>query len=439
MKRFFSQIVRVRELLDERKVLKPKEFLALRENERYRMPQVKPYESFEEVPRIDAQLLQRIQGHGLVKPTSLQGSLLYHFFTARKSDLLLKGCPGSGKSIGYLIALLAQKGQTDKTRHLVLVPTEQLRLQLLEAIKAFSPLNHSIIHVDQPESFALKLAQGFFNWQSLETVVLDEADALVKPLKKYSTSAQKRSRSQHPVPTIQLLSQLWALFRQDSIRKELRPRLLICSATLNRGTKHALTEAGIVHEGGRSCISIDIPEKEDETLENEIIEKSEKEGERVKQRSYKHLLLRDPQSVDELIRKLKIPLQGLGDQCALILLPAEQSKFGLISLLQGSFPGVRFGLLSEGLKEGVNVLVGSDVDVRGLNIPRLQSVIILDLPRSSAHFTHIAGRVGRSFNPFGTVWTILGTAKDYQKYLSMMSQLNLLSLPVTEITEMKDS
>jgi superfamily II DNA/RNA helicase len=433
MKRFFSEnAVRIKELLTRPAHLQPriyrtKEILALQPKAEYRIPQVKPFESFEEIPGISAEFLQCLQERGWQRPTQLQGSFLYHFFGAKTSDLLMKGSPGSGKSIGYLIALMStlrmstlKQPCTAAIRHLILVPTEQLQKQLIETLASLSSSNQDQsaqqILVTQPDSLSVKLAQGLFNWRALETVVLDEADALIKPLKRYSTFAQKRSRYQHPVPTLQLLSQLWSLFRGDRIRRDLRPRLVVCSATLDKGTKHDLTESKITHEGGRACVSIDLPETE---------------GTRVKH--HKHLLLSDAQNVDELITKLAIPLQQRGDgKKVAILLPAEQSKIGLISLLKQRFVGVSFGLLSEGWQGDVEVLVGSDVDVRGLNIPDLQHVIILDLPRSLSLFKHMAGRVGRSFNPDGTVWTLLGTAQDYEKYSSMMSQLGLTSLPVCE-------
>ena len=393
--------------------------LALKEKVQYRIPQVKPYESFEEIPGIPVDLLQSLKRHGFLKPTQLQGNLLYHYFGAGKTDLMVRGWPGSGKSVGYLIALMAKTGDQvlghHLPRHLVLVPTEQLQLQLQETLKSFNASSNDAILVAQPDAIALKLAQGTFNWKGLETIVLDEADALIKPLKRHSTATQKRSRIQHPVPTLQLLTQLWSLFRADPVRKGLRPRLVVCSATLNRGTKDSLMQAGITHDSGRACISIDIPEKERERVSR-----------------HKHLLLSDSESVDELIEKLKIPLLKRSGKKA-ILLPADQSKIGMISLLKERFGGeLKFGLLSEGWQEDVDVLVGSDVDVRGLNIPDLQHVIILDLPRSATHFTHMAGRVGRNFNPEGTVWTILGTAKDYERYSSMLSQLGILSLPVAE-------
>lgn len=509
MKRLFSSssIVRVQELL------------SLRPKERFAIPQTSSssssaFESFEEIPSADADrtasVLTRLRALNFQQPTPLQARLLHHFFTARGADLLVKGEPGSGKSIGYLIALAAlsslgigssigssssigsnsnnYNNNTQNIRHLVLVPTEQLAAQLRDFVSALllptadvvssrhspsassasvaqsAPLTRSIpsahsthatpstssihsipsahsIHsthsilITQPDALSVKLAQGEFDWRSLETVVLDEADALIKPLKRHATAAQKRNRAHHPVPAVQLLRQLWSLFRGDPLRKDLRPRLVVCSATLNKGTRHDLTAAGILLEGGRSCISINlsIPNKES---------RSQKEQEQKQPSSplsqpcryYKHLLLSDPDSVDELIAKLSAPLNQLlqeqgGGAVAMILLPAAQSKVGLISLLRQHFPDLRFGLLSDGWREGVDVFVGSDVDVRGLNIPGLQHVIILDLPRSPAHFTHMAGRVGRSFNPQGTVWTVLGTAKDYEKYTTMMAQLGHLSLP----------
>lgn len=416
----------------------------LREGARVKRPMLKhdAVRSFEEfVPRLSVGLVERLRQLGVDKPTPLQSELLSAYFSHPRTDLFVKGAPGEGKTLGYLMALMSSASPKFASspltasfkKQLILVPTAQLASQIAQTItdldpqtavscilsSGMSPFKESSVLIAQPEALRTRLAQdGLSLLKGLEGVIVDEADALVKPLSPYATTAKKRSRAQHPVPLLQLLSEMWAAFGGDPIKKGLMPRLVVASATLNKLTRQQFTTLNRAQSK-----SILISSNEGRLLNTQL--------------SYHHTLLKDPESVSELIERLGRIFSE--KERGLLLLPAEQSKTGALALLREHFPALKFGLLTkdgwlngedDNNQHASHVLLASDVDVRGLNLPGLDYVVVMDLPKSTDHFIHMAGRVGRSFNPDGRVYTLLGTSIDLEKYTRMTAKLGILSLPL---------
>lgn len=425
------------------------------------------YESFEEIPGIPVELLREMNSNKIFRPTEIQKQLLGHFFSSSKVDLLIKSYPGSGKSLGYVISLLAdfcklkdalrinsQPQSHDLERisfkYLIIVPSELLAKQLQNWIvvlsKAFKPAKPKISIICEsaeeesivgdaaldfliatPETFRTKLAQGSIDINDVRLIVLDEADALIKPLKRYASSKQKEMRLKHPVASIVLLNELLNLFSRNKLLQ--RPRMIVASATLNRLTRDQLISAGIV----KDPIFL-----EDKTM----IIKSKVNSDFDNNNSvvHHHTLLKDPENPDELVDVLyKIVSKHLGKMGALFL-PASQSKLGLCELLKSSpkFCNHTIGLLCnyypKNLEQPNNqLLVASDVDCRGIDIPQLAYVIILDLPGSPDAYIHMSGRIGRKGQlNGGNVYTILGTAEDLKKFSSLLNLMSLQSIPLIE-------
>ena len=122
-----------------------------------------------------------------------------------------------------------------------------------------------------------------------------------------------------------------------------------------------------------------------------------------------------------------------------IFIPAAQSKLGLCGLLQSSpeFSNVSIGLLcnrqpDEPTCSTDKLLIASDIDCRGIDIPELSYVVILDLPGSLESYIHMAGRVGRTGQTSGNVYTILGTSEDFNRFSSLLRYIQLTTIPFLE-------
>lgn len=414
------------------------------------------FENFEEIPGLAVELLAQMNNNGIFKPTDIQKSMLGHFFSSPQADLLIKSQPGSGKSLGYIIMLLAHHYATcnelkaamtrisDKisSKYLVIVPSELLAKQLvnwLQVLSQSTSLKVSVLCetfekfdansacdflVATPEAFRTKLAQGAVELRGLHAVVLDEADALIKPLKRFASSKQKDMRAKHPVVSMMLLSEMMKAISANKLLN--RPRMIVSSATLNKLTRDQLISAGIVKD------AIFLDDKKPIVTRQENLNPLES-----KVRHF-HSLLSDPESPDHLVKQLHRIVTANEGKLGAIFLPASQSKLGLCELLKSSpeFSNHSIGLLCNyrpaSQDSQQQLLIASDIDCRGIDIPELSYVVILDLPSSTDSYIHMAGRVGRTGQNSGNVYTILGTSEDFNRFTSLIQNIPLTSIPFLE-------
>jgi superfamily II DNA/RNA helicase len=402
------------------------------------------FHSFEEVPHLSLDLLAQMNRNGISKPTEVQMNMLGQFASDAETDLLIKSRPGSGKSLGYVILLLADFFKKKARRinsdgkafkYLIIVPSDLLARQIDSWIRelsrnsaktsllceTFSSNDSSDCDflIATPESFRIKLAQGELNVKGIECVVLDEADALVKPLKRFASPKQKEMRLKHPVTCMLLLSEILKAIASNKLLT--RPRMIVASATLNKLTRDQLISTGIV----KNPVFLDESNSHRET-EAKV--------------KHFHVLLKNPEDPLELVNTLAtIVKQNLKtSKRGAIFLPAAQSKLGLCELLRSSpaFSDISIGLLNQYQRNdsqtNSQLLIASDVDCRGIDIPELGFVVILDLPGSIESFIHMAGRVGRTSQASGSVYTVIGTIQDFNKFSSLLRNIPLTTIPFME-------
>ena len=420
--------------------------------------QVTLFDNFEEIPHLPTDLLAKLNENQIYKPTEIQKNLMGHFFGSKTADLLVKSLPGSGKSIGYIITLLADHYAKNKNqfspiksnkdtiscKYLIIVPTELLAKQLYNWIHVLKPAKENVsvsvvcetftnlissgkpsdFLIVTPEAFRTKMAQGVVDFRGLEVVVLDEADALIRPLKRYASTKQKEIRAKHPVTSLILLSEMMKTFAVNKLYT--RPRMIVSSATLNKLTRDQLVSSGIVKE------SIFIEDK------RPIVKKIENMNPTAANVIHYHSLLKDPQNPDELVEIVSKIIGRNSGKVGALFLPASQSKLGLCELLKTSksrfkeLENISIQLLCQKPENQVQnkLYIASDVDCRGIDIPELSYVIILDLPSSIDKFIHMSGRVGRIGQAnSGNVYTILGTPEDFNRFTSLLNQIHLTSIP----------
>lgn len=419
--------------------------------------QMNLFRNFEEIPHLSLNLLEQMNRHGIANPTEIQMSMFGHFFQGSPDDILIKSQPGSGKSLGYVIMLLADffkkariggasfssRADGIKCKYLIIVPSDLLARQidswfrelsqnsaktalLCETFEQLQNGPDCDFLIATPESFRIKLAQGSINVKGIECVVLDEADALVKPLKRFASPKQKEMRIKHPVTTMLLLSEILKAIASNKLLN--RPRMIVASATLNKSTRDQLISTGIVKN------PIFLEDRTPLQTRQDILNPSEA---KVK---HFHALLKNPEDPNELLKIISsiVKQNNLFAGRGALFLPAAQSKLGLCELLRSSpeFKDISIGLLNqyqqqrEGKScENSQLLIASDIDCRGIDIPELAFVIILDLPGSVDNFIHMAGRVGRTSQLSGNVYTILGTIEDFNKFSSLLRHIPLTSIP----------
>lgn len=408
------------------------------------------FENFEEIPVLSVDLLTQMNNNGIFKPTEIQMSMLGHFFASLRSDLLIKSHPGSGKSLGYVIMLLAKYYESKvavkivpkeisskiNCKYLIIVPSELLAKQLLNWIQTLSKnqeissilcetfeniVDGSDFLVTTPEAYRIKMARGLIDLKRLEVIVLDEADALVKPLKRFASVKQKEMRAKHPVTSMLLLTEIMKTFGSNKLLN--RPRMIVSSATLNNLTRQQLISTGIIKD------SIFLEDKRPIITRNENLNPVESKVQ------HYHALMKDQDDPNELVKLIHGIVSKNSGKLGVIFIPASQSKLGLSGLLQSSpeFTDISIELMcNRRVHSNDQLLIASDIDCRGIDIPQLSYVIILDLPNNTESFIHMAGRVGRTGQSLGNVYTILGTVEDFNRFSSLLNQINLTTIPFSE-------
>lgn len=417
--------------------------------------------------RLPTWLVNALSSQNIIQPTNVQQRIIEAMLeetseTQRKlRPILIKGQTGTGKSLGYIIALLAQLHRESSAKisnligvsscfHLVLVPNAILAQQLLRWVRLLVTENSyltenlrsivrlmlpkteldqiegdyppeiiqpgfSHIMIATPNQVRDSLATGHFNLSHLRDVIVDEADALLKSLSSYATLKEKLNRARHPVPAMSLLKEIRSTCREYDLHQ---PRLIVASASLNRRCREDLQEAGLV-TGAYTLIR-------DSACTPTC------------PASIKHFyrMLSSSESIEELVQLIQWIWMERSGETGVLFVPAARSKTALQGWLEAA--GIRAYILSElptsdqaallEITSGGAILLGSDIDARGWDLPMLKYVIVVDLPASPTHYLHMAGRVGRMGSP-GCAYTFVAGHQDLERLTNIYSILRLSATP----------
>lgn len=432
------------------------------------------HKSFSEMD-LPTWLIGALANLDIVQPTAVQQRLIETILDSGRGgkskkckSVLVKGHTGTGKSLGYIIALLARMHrerqlQTLATNvtscyHLVLVPNDILAQQLVRWIKMLvqdnaylgknldkivrtltretagdesdggdkmgaCSLGFSHILIATPSLVRTLLAKGQFNVAALKTIIADEGDALLKTLSQYATDKEKRNRLKHPVPAMTLLKELQGICVQRDLEM---PLLIVSSASLSYRCREELHMESLIDPAVTLLLK---DHTQRAACPPAII--------------HHHRMLANSQSIEELMQLVSWIWTERAGELGVVFVPAARSKtamqgwletVGIRSLVLSELPTGDYQALQKAMAvtgeagDEAPLLLGSDVDARGWDLPDLRYVIVVDLPESPTHYLHMAGRVGRMGAP-GTVYTFVAGQVDFQRLTNMYSLLRLSSTP----------
>jgi ATP-dependent RNA helicase DeaD len=240
--------------------------------------------------------------------------------------------------------------------------------------------------------------------QSIKTVVLDEADQLLRPLGKYASLSEKEVRDKHPRP---------AALALKSVLAHSRGAQLICSsATINRPLINELYMLGFKH-----------PTQLDLVKEYTVPE------------NIKHYYALAKDKSNKFNKLCSVYTSKCDSKPALVVIDGHDSVDNFAANLQkyGSFEKeillickgiearalhremgfqkdekLRNKVKEEFLGGKISLLVGTEDSIRGLDFLSLEYVFNLVVPRDPNSYIHIAGRSGRMQKP-GTVFNVVTT------------------------------
>ena len=349
-------------------------------------------------------ILKAITELGYTDPTVIQKKAIPEVLNG--ADLLASAQTGTGKTAAFLLPTLERLARTPLEngkgpRVLVLVPTRELALQVMEEAKKFSmylPRMKSIcifggepypkqnrelsrpyeILVATPGRLIDHVERGRIDFSRLETLILDEADRMLD------------------------MGFIHAVEEIAKHTPETRQTLLF-SATLKGNvlklSKRLLKNPIEVSAGG-------------EKTKHENIEQKLYAVENIR---HKHRLLneflKDPAFQQVIVfTSTKRQADELSDK----LTEAGES----VAVLHGDIKQRQRTKTVLRLRDGqVRVLVATDVAARGIDIPTISHVINFDLPMFVEDYVHRIGRTGRA----GAKGTALSFAT--QREMSLVKQI----------------
>lgn len=334
-----------------------------------------PTNKFEDF-KISSQVLENIKLKGYISPTPIQDQIMHSVIEGR--DVIGIANTGTGKTAAFLIPLVDKVFQNKLERVLIVAPTHELVMQIHDELRGFArglgiytalciggvSMGKQISQLRQKPHFVIGtpgrlkdlIETRILQLSQFRNVVLDEADRMVDI---------------GFIKDIKYFISLMPPIRQS----------LFFSATISGKVKE------ILQTFVKNPITVSVKKQETaENIEQEIIRVNPGQNKVDKL----HDLLRTPGFEKVLIfGRTKWGVQKLTDE-----LIRRGFKAGAIH--GNKRQNQRQKTLDSFKNNEIQILLGTDVASRGLDIPDVSHVINYDMPESYEVYIHRIGRTGRA-------------------------------------------
>ena len=329
--------------------------------------------------RIAAELKASLLEMGFKKPTDIQFKAITPIL--KGEDVLAIAQTGTGKTAAFVIPvldlILQQKRRTKGIHTLVMAPTHELALQIVDVFLTIG--KHTKIRVlglhgstDQaPQIAALQKgvdvlvstpgrmfdlrSQGFIDFDDLQILILDEADHMLD---------------------LGFIKDIEDLIRYLPKNRQ----TLFFSATINPVIKKLAYS--LVKNAIRIQISPDNPISKNITHALAFVEMDDK-------RFFLERMIREhPESKMIVFVRTKVRAERVVSAMTRVGISTESIHSDKTHLERKD--------TMKNLKEGsLKILIATDVSARGIDIPNVDYVINYDLPEEPENYVHRIGRTGR--------------------------------------------
>ncbi|KAK2570818.1 RNA helicase CrhR [Acropora cervicornis] len=364
--------------------------------------------------KLHPKLVEKLGQRGIEKPTPIQKKAVP--LVLKNKSVLIHSETGSGKTLVFLLPAIQDPGKGFGT--IIIVPTRELASQMLYEAQNLLGNKNAV------ESFRLLeiVENDPLIVHRTKRIIVDEVDKVLLPLKKRSSLKKVILRENHPRPAKLLVEKIK---RHSRVRQV---QLIGASATVNDELKEDLSELGwgdhvtVIQspsfEGKRrnipSCIKHQYVVFDDsfggtkaQTLARIFRESNQKAA-----LVFVHRL----HSVDSFVWELR----DLGlNAVALYKKVADQNPEQFQEFLEQFRTGQ------------IEIVVGNEETVRGLDFKELDHVYLMEVPKDVDEYLHLAGRVGRQGRP-GTATTMVSTG-DPRDERRIKLEYKRLELPFEEI------
>lgn len=321
-------------------------------------------------------LIAKLPPIGIKEPTEVQAGAIPLILAGQ--DVILQSQTGTGKTLAYLLPLLAKIDSGSKAMQaLIVVPTQELGMQILAELNRLTPgtgiiaqqligganIRHQIdrlkkrphVVVGTPGRLVELLTERKLKLHELKTLVLDEVDHLLtKPFKNDLIRILKATPRERQ--TLFASATISGEVQEVSQRWMMNPQVVQVAPSLKMPS--CLTHAYIVSEARHKA----------DTLRRLL---------HAYQPKVAIGFVNKPESLQELVQKLTY--KGLN----------------VASLSGGGRKQDRSEILRRFRAGEYQLLLASEVAARGLDIREITHVFNFDLPTDADHYLHRAGRTGR--------------------------------------------
>ena len=393
---------------------------------------------------VQSTYLRALKTEGITTPTLVQAEALPITLSTR-ANCIINSETGTGKSLTFLLPALQDPNPGLTT--LILTPSRELAVQLYyqgtllagknknsqrigllysgvdieETFKEFVKVKPHIL-IGTPKRILAMVCANSHLFKHLNRVVLDEVDRILMPLSRHAPRKRRELRELRPRQGATIVEKLLSIGSANG-----RNLQLICaSATINRLFIEELKELGwgdsaeVISTIGRLTTPPEIKhlyvqcsdttEDEEDVHAEELsdVEDEEKpqstactsEGE---EGSTKAALGVHPSKIDTLVELFR----SSGDKCALVFIHRGASINHFISALTergiratalyiSALEPKKYSEFLEDFRSGeIQMVVDTEQTVRGLDFAWLNSVYIMEVPKTAKEYLHMCGRVGR--------------------------------------------
>jgi len=315
---------------------------------------------------------------------------------------------GTGKTLSYVLPLLTKIDEQGGTQYLVLVPSQELAMQVTEVIREWS--------VETSITVTSVIGQANIKRQ-IERLKQKPHIIVGTPGRVWELIQQKKIKA-HLLKTVVLdeVDQLMGHSELNAAKNCLQRVQKECQVIAVSATGHNVVEP-VEKLVRRELKVIDVTEVDNS--QGDIEHVYIKTPARRKKEALKHLAHFENRHI--LVFFTKVEELGIVadkltyDGVANVTLASDQSKFE------------REGALRLFREKKVSLLLTTDVAARGLDLPDVTDVVHYDLPYTSESYIHRSGRTGR-MGKDGRVITLL-TEQDERDYRRLLKETT------TEATE----
>ena len=383
-------------------------------------------------------LRRRLAREGIVTPTAIQSMALPETFL-RECQVMVQAETGTGKTLTYLLPALqdVRPGLTS----LILTPSRELATQVFYWSKKLAGNRKdsrrvAVVYSGQKEQDSVKLVeetkpniligtpkcllQMFLEkgtlFRSVRRIVLDEGDKILQPLGEHSPWRKRRVRDIHPRPG--------RLLVEGVLKGKQKVGLICTSATIYKALRAELAEIGW-GDNAKFITTVQhasLPA----TIEHQFIRCTSEEEEEEEEKDVSG-------KTTALVQHFKTfgltsALVFIGGSSPMDSFVSQLTYRGLksVALYKSLTPEVYDKFLEEAKQGEINVLVGTEQTVRGLDFCFIDTVFLMEVPRNAQEYIHLAGRVGR-MGQKGKVVVMIGEEdpRDMTRLRRIHSQLGV--------------